>query len=235
MGLLQGILDLLFPPKCVFCRDILLQKGAYFCVDCADSLPFCPDEAASQSGDFYVSCVTPLFYDAHVKDSIHRYKFHHARGYCRTYAPLMAACVSEQISQIQAFDLITWAPISKKRLRKRGYDQAELLAKELASYLDTPCVSLLQKVRHVAPQSSLAGGHEARRANIAGAYEVREAASLAGKRILLVDDVLTTGSTLSECSRMLLLAGAEEVFCTALARAPIWEPKKLEEKVLETV
>jgi len=233
MGLLQGILNLLFPPKCVFCRDILLQRDAYFCSACADSLPLCPDEAVSQSGDFYVNCVTPLFYEEKVKDSVHRFKFQNARGYRRTYAALMAACVSDQITE--PFDLITWAPVSKKRLRKRGYDQAELLAKELASHLDTPCVRTLQKSRHAPPQSSLDGGREARKANIAGAYEVPNTALVAGKRVLLVDDILTTGSTLSECSRMLLLAGAQEIFCTALARAPIWEPQNLEEKVLETV
>lgn len=233
MGLLQGILDLRFPPKCVFCRDILLQRRAHFCAACGDSLPFCSDETASQSGDFYVSCVTPLFYEAQVKDSVHRYKFQHARGYRRTYAALMAACIEEQITQ--PFDFITWAPVSKKRLRKRGYDQAEILAKELASYLGKPCMRTLRKVRNAPPQSSLEGGRDARRANIAGAYEVLNPALVAGKRVLLVDDVLTTGSTLSECSRMLLLAGADEIFCAALARAPIWEPANLEEKVIATV
>jgi len=233
MGFTHWLLDLLFPPKCVFCRDVLLQKGAYFCSTCGESLPFCPDEAISQAGDFYVRCVTPLFYEGLVTDSIHRYKFLNARGYRRTYAPLMAACVSEYITE--PYDLITWAPVSKKRLRKRGYDQAEILAKELAPYLDKPCVSVLRKSRNAPPQSSLEGGREVRKANIAGAYEVPDVSLVKSKRILLVDDVLTTGSTLSECARMLLLAGAEEVSCVALARAPIWERENLEEKVPETV
>jgi len=233
MGFSGWILDLLFPPKCVFCRDILLQKGAYFCSACGDFLPFCPDEAVSQAGDFYVSCVTPLFYEGQVKDSIHRFKFQNARGYRRTYAALVAACVSEHVTE--SYDLITWAPVSKKRLRKRGYDQAEILAKEVAAYLDKPCVSILRKSRHAPPQSSLEGGRDVRKANIAGAYEVSDVSLVQGKRILLIDDVLTTGSTLSECARMLLLAGADEVFCAALARAPIWESQSLEEKVSETV
>jgi len=229
----MGILDLLFPPKCVFCRDILLQKGAHFCSTCADTLPFCPDESVSQAGDFYVNCVTPLFYDKQVRDSVHRYKFQNAQGYRRTYGALMAACIEEYLAD--PYDLITWAPVSKKRLRKRGYDQAEILAKEVARYLDKLCVPTLQKVRHAPPQSSLSGGRDARKVNIADAYMVPDPTVLAGKRVLLVDDVLTTGSTLSECARMLLLAGADEIFCTALARAPVWELKELEEKVLETV
>ena len=233
MGFTSCLLALLFPPKCVFCRDVLLQKGAYFCSACGDSLPFCPDEAVSQAGDFYVCCVTPLFYERQVQDSIHRYKFQHARGYRRTYAPLMAACVSEHVTV--PYDLITWAPVSQKRLRKRGYDQAEILAKELAPYLDKPCTSTLRKARHAPPQSSLEGGLDVRRANIAGAYEVPDVSRVLGKRILLVDDVLTTGSTLSECARMLLLAGAVEVSCVALARAPIRERQTLEETVSETV
>ena len=233
MGLRQWVLDLFFPPRCVFCRDVLLQKGAYFCSACGDSLPFCPDEAVSQAGDFYVCCVTPLFYEGLVTDSIHRYKFQNARGYRRTYGALVAACVSEHIGS--AYDLITWAPVSQKRLRKRGYDQAEILAKEVALYLDKPFVSVLRKSRHAPPQSSLTGGREARQANIAGAYEVPDVSLVAGKRVLLVDDVLTTGSTLSECGRMLLLAGAREVSCAALARAPVYKHQNLEEKVLETV
>lgn len=185
-----------------------------------------------QAGDFYAVCVTPLFYDAHVKDSIHRYKFQNARGYRHTYAPLVAACIEEHLNA--QYDLISWPPVSKKRLRQRGYDQAELLAKEVAPYLDKLCVSTLKKSRHVAAQSSV-GGREKRRANIAGAYIVPDKALVAGKRILLIDDVLTTGSTLSESARTLLLAGADEVVCATIARATVREREALEEKVLVTV
>ena len=189
---------------------------------CAEGLPFCSDDEALQSGDFYSFCVAPLFYEAAVKDSIRRYKFHNMRGYRRTYGSLLAECVDAHTAG--QFDLITWVPVSRKRLRKRGYDQAELLARETAPYLDKPLIPTLQKMKDVAAQSSI-GGREARKVNIAGAYVVLDPAAVSGKRVLLMDDVLTTGSTLSECARMLLLAGATEVLCATIARAPVWEEK----------
>jgi len=145
----------------------LRQKDAHFCPTCAENLPFCPDDAVCQTGDFYSACVTPFFYTDGVKDSVHRYKFQNAQGYRRAYGPILAACIDTHAQS--PYDLITWAPLSRKRLRKRGYDQAKLLAEETARYLDKPCTAVLQKVRNVPPQSG-AGGRAARKANIAGAY-----------------------------------------------------------------
>lgn len=99
---------------------------------------------------------------------------------------------------------------------RRGYDQAQLLAEAAAEVLGTKAVPLLRKARDVSPQSRLRTPEE-RRANIAGCYVVRSADAVRGKRILLIDDVITTGSTLSECARMLLTAGAVSVRGAALA------------------
>jgi len=179
--------------------------------------------------------VAPLFYQDHVRESIQRFKFHNAQGYRRTYGPLLAECIETHLSD--EYDFITWAPVSKKRRRKRGYDQGELLAVETASYLDKPCVSTLQKTKDTAPLSSL-GGRVQRRAAIADAYIVPQGSQVSGKRILLIDDVFTTGATMSECARCLLLAGAKEVLCATLARTPLREVESLEseiESVVETV
>lgn len=94
-------------------------------------------------------------------------------------------------------------PLSAKRCHRRGYDQAQLLAEAAAEVLGTKAVPLLRKARDVSPQSRLRTPEE-RRANISGCYVVRSADAVRGKRILLIDDVITTGSTLSECARMLL-------------------------------
>jgi ComF family protein len=115
------------------------------------------------------------------------------------------------------WELVTWAPLSKKRLRKRGYDQAKLLAEQVSKALQIPLVSTLEKMRDTKAQSTL--GAEQRRENVKNVYRLAKGCSVTGKRILLVDDILTTGSTLSACAKVLLEGGAERVDCAALARS----------------
>ena len=128
----------------------------------------------------------------------------------------MAQCAQDRLKETP--DLLTWAPLSRKRLRERGYDQAELLARTAGRALDLPAAALLQKRRHTQPQSGLEEESD-RRANALGAYELLPGGKLEGKRVLLVDDVVTSGATLSECGRVLLQRGAAAVYCLTLAQA----------------
>ena len=128
----------------------------------------------------------------------------------------MAQCVRDRLGR--DFDLVVWAPLSRKRRRQRGYDQAELLARVLAQELDRPALPALRKVRDTVEQSSL-DGEAARKQNAAGAYEIADPDAVAGKRVLLVDDIVTTGSTLSTCAQVLLDAGAGDVWAAVFARA----------------
>ena len=98
----------------------------------------------------------------------------------------------------------------------RGYDQAELIAVAVGEELGTPAVPILEKLRHTKTQSSLRDISQ-RKANVLGAFGVTDPQAVAGKRILLLDDIITTGSTVSECARVLLTAGAKEVSCAAVA------------------
>ena len=120
------------------------------------------------------------------------------------------------------FDLITWVPVSRLRRLTRGYDQVELLANATGRELGQPPVSTLRKIRHNRPQSGITGQAK-RRANVLGAYRVICPQEVCGKRILLLDDVITTGATAGECARVLLTAGAKEVHCGCLAAAPHFE------------
>ncbi len=208
------LLDLLFPPKCVFCHRLLERDEADVCNDCARKLLHM--DASERSGEFFSVCVAALPYEEPVRSSIHRYKFSGRQEYARTYAPLLTACVCERLSG--RFDLVSFVPVSAKRRRKRGYDQAELLARETAALLDVPVCAVLKKTRHNPAQSSL---HEAaaRKANVLGAYRAKNESEFADRRVLLIDDVVTTGATFSECSRILLTAGAKEVVCAALSGA----------------
>lgn len=184
------------------------------CPDCQRDLPWTQGVQGERKGEFFTLCTAPLWYRDRVRESHHRYKFSGVRAYAEPYATLMSQCVEDHLCD--RFDIITWVPISRRRLRKRGYDQSQLLAQRIADKLDVPCVRMLKKIRHTKAQSKLKGESE-RRANVLGAYAVCPGVSVEGRRILLVDDVLTTGATMSECARMLLTAGAKQVVCVTLA------------------
>lgn len=214
MRILSGILDLLFPPKCTFCRKILKDGESEICAACEKGLPYTKG-AAAQDGSFYETCVSPLYYEDQVRDAILRFKFHDTTSYADLFGKMIADCIRENLAG--KYNLISWVPLSAKRLKKRGYDQAMLLAMSAALNLDDVAVETLEKHTDVPAQSGM-GSPEKRRANISGSYRVSDPELIAGKRILLIDDIVTTGSTLSECARVLRLAGAEAVYCATLAR-----------------
>lgn len=209
------LLDLLFPPRCAFCRKPLKRGESGMCADCVKTLPYTA-RGGKQKGDFVELCVAPLYYEGTVRDALIRYKFNGATAYASLFGRLIAGCIGENLSG--AYDLISWVPLSSRRLKDRGYDQAMLIAMAAALELSDVAVETLRKVADVAPQSGT-GSPEKRRANISGAYETVDPELVAGKRVLLIDDIVTTGSTFSECARMLGLAGAESVVCAAVARS----------------
>lgn len=213
MPILEGLLDLLYPPKCPFC-GVLLEKGALLCPDCQRDLPWLTGGQAEKAVELTAGCVAPLRYQEKVRAAVLDYKFHDKPGRCRAFGALVAQCVADHELD---FDLITWAPLSAPRRRERGYDQAELLAREVGKRLGKPVAGLLTK-KEVPAQSGLED-EAARRANVLGAYALKAGSDVRGKRILLIDDVVTTGATLSECAKVLRVAGADSVACAALARA----------------
>lgn len=213
----QRLLDLLFPPKCPFCAKLLQEGEEHLCARCDLELPWMEDESGQKQGEFLDDAVAPLWYRGAVRDSHHRFKFGGVRAYAEPYSMLMEQCVRGQLTE--PFDVITWTPVSKKRRRSRGYDQSQLLAQRLGLGLELPVEPLLVKIRHTPPQAGIRD-ESARRANVLGAYELLPGAQAAGRRILLVDDVVTTGSTLSECARVLRTAGAASVVAVTLAVTP---------------
>jgi len=215
MGIFSGLLDLLFPPRCVFCRKILSRREKGICAGCAESLRRTASDG-EQTGDYFTVCVSPLYYEDTVREALLRFKFHQATGYAEPFGRLIAQCIRERLPG--RYDLISWVPLSSQRLKKRGYDQAMLLAMSTALELEDVAVSTLEKVRDVPAQSGV-GSKEKRRANISGVYRCCDEDLVRDKRVLLIDDIVTTGATLSECARTLLLAGAEEVLCATLARS----------------
>ena len=212
MRALDWLLDLLYPPKCVICRRLLARGEQYICPDCFESLPNFEGEKPQVGGADGLSVT--LFYEGAVRESFLRFKFGGSAFYAQTYGAWMAHTIRDRLAG--KFDVLTWAPVSRARKRKRGYDQSALLCREIGTQLRLEPIQTLRKIKDPPAQSTLADAAQ-RRANVSGAYRAEQPERFAGKRVLIIDDIVTTGATLAECSRTLLQAGASDVVYAAFA------------------
>ena len=212
MSLKDGILDFFFPPRCVFCGRVLEERGKEMCDTCRAALPRAADTEYRCA--FVHAYTAPFYYEEPVRQGLLTYKFDNAPARGHAFGRMLGEDILRR--NITDYDVISWVPLSAKRFRRRGYDQARILAEAAAEVLQAEAVPLLRKVRNASPQSRIRSAEE-RRANISGCYVVNGAADIRGKRILLIDDIITTGATLSECARMLLTSGAKSVRGAAFA------------------
>lgn len=212
MSAAAALLDLIYPPKCVLCGRVLGRGERDFHAACRLQLPICGETRPIAP---YISGVAVAFrYEGALREALLRYKFGGLAFYAEPFGPMLAAAAASL--PLERVDAATWVPVSRRRKRRRGYDQAELLARAAVKTLGLRAEPALEKWRDNPPQSSLAGA-EARAANAAGVYRPRRGARCEGMTYLLIDDILTTGSTASEAARVLLAAGASAVYFAALA------------------
>ena len=219
MNLFRTLSDLLYPPKCPFCGRILERDEDRMCVLCRRDLPWTDGPGHAPEGCDL--CLSPLCYRGGVRRAVHRYKFKGGAELAGLFGELMARCLSD--GPDGAFDLVTWVPLHPRRKKRRGYDQAELLARRAAELRGLPAVPTLEKVRVTEAQSQQSTGAD-RRANVEGAYRALPGLDLTGKRVVLADDVVTTGSTLAQCAACLRGAGAAEVIALTFAQAGHFVP-----------
>lgn len=205
---------LLFPPKCVLCGKLLEKEESDLCRQCRVEAPEYPNRKSTLQ--FLDSFAAVWYYEGYVRKSLLRYKFHNARSFASVYGRFLAMKLLQ--THPEGFDVLTWVPVSRLRKVRRGYDQVELLARAVGAELGMQPVRLLQKIRHNRPQSSISDAAQ-RRANVLGVYKMVSGQEVAGKRVLLLDDILTTGATAGEAARILRTAGAKEVHCAAVAAA----------------
>lgn len=208
-------LELLFPPRCVFCGRIV-APGTKICPECAKEVS--PVNAVRRmklpgSGKA-IECAVLYAYRDRVRQSIIRFKFYGEKSNADFYAEKLAELVEKHLDPSR-FDLVTAVPVSEERKKSRGFNQSELLARPLARKLGLPYAECLVKVRDNPEQHLLS--RQKRLRNVRGVYRALRPQT-PGKRILLVDDIVTTGSTLSECARTLYAGGAAGVGCAALAQ-----------------
>ena len=217
-------LDLLFPPSCAVCHS----EGSFLHDGCVAALPrleqpYCGLCAGPGGASRCTWCVAappaydgiraPLLMEGAVRDMVYGLKYRNLRASAPELARLMAAHLE---SATLAADLLIPVPLHRRRERERGYNQSRLLARELSVLTGIPVSErALRRTRDTPPQVAMSG-HEERRRNMEGAFECAE--SVAGQSVLLVDDVVTTGSTMSACAGPLKAAGASSVWGLVLAR-----------------
>ena len=211
--MIRRLIELIYPRKCVLCRSILSKEETDLCRSCRTDQPEYPYGKKKVP---HVSDLTALWlYRGNAAESLKRYKFGRCRHYAQVYGRLLAMRIHRDLPMA---DIVTWVPVSRRRRRTRGFDQVELLANAVAPELGIPVEALLEKYRDNRANSGLRTPEE-RRANVLGVYRAAAPDRIAGKRVLLLDDIVTTGATASECARVLLTAGAEEVLFAAVAAA----------------
>ena len=221
----RAALDLLFPPYCIGCG----KEGNYICGSCARDFPyiyapFCPicgrplnaDNACPGciAKDHAVDSIrAPFLFNGVIRQAIHEIKYHNLRS----LAPHLALYLHEYLSQNPLpGDVLVPVPIHPQRLRERGYNQSALITRELGRLSDLPVVDVcLERLTYHAPQARLSTALE-RLQNTAGAFTCRDR-RLQNKRIILIDDVSTSGATMNACAAALKSAGAAEVRGLVLA------------------
>ncbi len=207
--LTDSALRLLFPPRCVLCG----REGDLMCESCRRSFPprLDPDAIPRLPGIRAARAVWP--YEGNVREIVRRYKYNGLRSLAPVLASEMAY-VSREWDP--AIGLIVHVPAHPARLRERGYDQSELLARELSRMMGIRAVPALERVRETAVQARAMNSAE-RSENVRGAFHVPDPEQIRRATVLLIDDVLTTGATLKEAARALRRAGARNVYALTLA------------------
>lgn len=221
--MIKEILDILFPPKCPFCKEILTEK-APVCRNCMETLPFIYGKSCDICGrpleEFshricpychnrrvhFQHCFVPLIYEDKAKDTVLALKKLHPY-YAKAFAYLLADKILTS-PHYAGFDLITFVPQSPRSRRNQGYNHSELIAKELSALLHIPCKPTLKRSNAGLPQHSLTAYQ--RRENVKKCYFKTD---FQGEgTALLVDDIYTTGATSDYCSKLLLQMGFKKVY-----------------------
>ena len=234
----RALLDIVFPPLCHACKAFIPEAGdLHLCTRCRGevhvvSSPLCtvcgvpfatpggidhPCGACLVTHPRFAAARAAVLFDGVARDLIHRFKYDKKVHLARPLALLTKEALTSFVASLSA-DLLIPVPLHRRRLRERGFNQAVLLCRPLAKAWNIPLVvDNLQRIRWTEPQVTLSASE--REANVRGAFALAEPAAVHGRKVILLDDVFTTGSTVAECSRVLRQAGAEGVYVITVARA----------------
>ena len=219
--IVSAVVDAVFPPRCAGCG----HRGVWVCDECRPSItllspPWCarcgiPDDSRCRCDELSPSVDasrSAAVYSGWIRRAIHLVKYESEPARVSSLADLMVPAARA----LAEFDALVPVPLHVSRHRRRGYNQAHLLARDLSSYLDRPLYECLRRTRSTGQQVGRTA--DDRRQNVAGAFVVEPNSSVSGRRLLLIDDVMTTGSTFNACADVLRASGAEWVGALSIAR-----------------
>src|SRR3989440_2688904 len=235
-SLFRGIASLLYPPSCTIC-SAPVDQGEYLCVACEAQVCRIVSPFGAKCSEPFDGAITTTFSCAncahrllHFDAAISAYR---ARGIVRhvmlnfkygrqmhlrhLVARWLVAALDDERIRERRFDAIVPVPLHPARQRERGFNQAELLAQWVSNHIAVPLRPALQRVRYTTTQTAF--DRAERMQNLRDAFRLRKNTDVRKIRVLLIDDMLTTGSTLSECPRILKKAGAQSVYAATAARA----------------
>ncbi len=232
--LTKNLLNLVYPAHCLSCKIPLEDTGEiHLCKRCVGEIKPNPKPWCVRCGRSVDSAHTPChecrkrrysferaysacLYEGPLKECIHQFKYRGRSHLSAILSKLMIDFIKENPEILEGLNAVAAVPLSGKRLKEREYNQSRLLAAEISKEFAMPLLDALIKTRTTLPQSEL--NRKTRLDNVKGTFGVKPGLGVKGRGLLLVDDVLTTGATLNECSRVLLNAGAKRVVALTLAR-----------------
>lgn len=221
MNFINKALSFIFPPVCGFCENFC---KSYLCNDCKsylDELYNFQIELNEDKNIYYDELIYGFYYRNEIRIKIIEYKFHEKSYLYRTFFEYFCS-KKEIINKIQEYDLLIPVPIHKNRKAERGYNQSELICKELSKYINIKEnkiiyeKNIIKKSKNIKPQSTL--NMEERIENVKQAYEISNKSIIKDKNIILFDDVYTTGSTVNECCKILKKAGCNKITVFVIAK-----------------
>ena len=208
-------LDLFYPNRCGMC-GCEIPYDEYFCNTCV-KLFSAPGKAVIPYVDYFTAFTS---YDDYGKKLVGRFK-NDSDGYALSGAAFLIykALLKNSEINLNETELITYIPMRKRDIYRRGYNQCKIIAKEVAQLTDKPCLNALKKIRNTKPQKLLSAAERAE--NIKNAFHCTKEKSVKDRNILIVDDISTTGSTLSEAAKALKGAGAKTVTAVVFAKTKL--------------
>ncbi|MBQ4104966.1 MAG: ComF family protein [Clostridia bacterium] len=209
-GIFKRIINAFLPERCPYCNKVV-ALGEKACDECLRDFPEIIYIRRAIGGYLTVS---PLPFMDNFSKAIKRFKFKRKTQFATQLATPIAEAVAKEYKDFE-FDMISCVPLHPRKLNERGFNQSEILAREVSEMLSVPFEHTLIKTKHNEPQHSLKG--DKRKKNVKGVYKVKDKMLIKNKRILLIDDIITSGNTLGECAKMLDIGGAEIICCATFA------------------
>ena len=205
----DAIIDTFFPVRCPYCNRVI-DKDDYACQDCKKRFP--RNSTTKYAFGNYI-CSAPFYYEGIFSKAVKTFKFDNCGSYAKQLSFMIVQSVLEIHEEIN-FDIITCVPMHKDDRKKRGYNQAELLARECAKIMNIPYIDTLEKHKKNKVQHSIKAKERAK--NVRGVYRLIQKDIVKDKNILIIDDIITTGPTLGECAKVLSKGKCKSIRCAVV-------------------